>query len=599
MDPQAVPYVTALIAAALTSLSISLYTWSRHPKPGAAALSVLMLSGAAYAFPYAMQIACHDLETALVWYKASFPGAVMLAPAWLVFVLRYTDRDRWLTWYHWIGLAVIPVLSLLLAWTNEAHHLYGTHFHMDATGPFPLLRWDRGLGFWIHGAYAYALTLTGSYLLIRYALRAPTLYRGQVVSLFIGVLAPMVGNLIHMIMHLLHVPVLSQIDLAPITLPITGIAWAWALFRFRLLDVAPVARQAIIEDMEDSIAVVDTGHRVVYANPALLNLIGQPASSVIGRAASDALPSWLHPIAASDAAAPNQQEIVVDHDGGRRHFDLRRSTLENARGRTTGWATIVRDITERKQAQQKLEQYAADLKSSNEELEQFGYVVSHDLREPLRMVASYLELLETRYRDDLDERANVYIDFAVDGAERMQAMIRALLDLSRVETRGQAFVPVDTETVLAHTLTSLGPRIAETDAEVTHDPLPTVMADEAQLAQVFQNLIANALKFRREGVPPRVHVTAREGERGGEGEGEWIISVTDNGIGIDPEQADRLFRIFQRLHTADEYPGLGLGLALCKRIVERHGGRIWVESEPGRGATFTFTLPPAKEGHYG
>jgi PAS domain S-box-containing protein len=280
-------------------------------------------------------------------------------------------------------------------------------------------------------------------------------------------------------------------------------------------------------------------------------------------------------------------------------LDVGRVLVRDDAGRPIRAAGVHQDITERKHAEAQLEQYAADLKRSNEELEQFGYVISHDLREPLRMVKSYLALLAQRYRDALDAKANQYIDYAVDGAERMQAMIQALLDLSRVETRGRAFAPTDVEAVLERTRVVLRPAVRETDAEITHDPLPTVMADEAQLAQVFQNLIANAIKFRREGVPPRVHVTAREGERGGEGEGEWIISVTDNGIGIDPEQADRLFRIFQRLHTADEYPGLGLGLALCKRIVERHGGRIWVESEPGRGATFTFTLPPAKEGHYG
>jgi PAS domain S-box-containing protein len=293
------------------------------------------------------------------------------------------------------------------------------------------------------------------------------------------------------------------------------------------------------------------------------------------------------------------------------------------------------DITERKYAEAQLEQYAADLKRSNEELEQFGYVVSHDLQEPLRMVKSYLELLERRYRDELDVKARQFIDYAVDGATRMQEMIRALLSLSRVETRGQAFEPTDVEAVLERTLMALGRVVHESGAEITHDPLPTVMADRTQLSQVFQNLIANAIKFRREGVPPRVHIAADRvppsnsphggkdpvyppakgrtaatpstyspeypsppsdspqwGEDAVEGDdgGEWHFSVIDNGIGIAPEQVDRIFRVFQRLHTEEEYPGLGMGLALCQRIVARHGGRIWVESQPGKGATFTFTI---------
>jgi PAS domain S-box-containing protein len=225
-----------------------------------------------------------------------------------------------------------------------------------------------------------------------------------------------------------------------------------------------------------------------------------------------------------------------------------------------------------------------ELKRSNEELEQFAYVISHDLREPARTVKSYLDLLEKRYQGELDEKADVFIDHAVDGAERMQEMIGALLDLSRVGTRGDDPAPTDAEEVLKRVLGSLERAIEDADAEVTYDSLPTVMADEAQLAQVFQNLIANAIKFRREGVPPHVHISAeREGD-------EWLFSVADNGIGIDPEQADRIFQIFQRLHTREEYEGLGMGLALCKRIVERHDGCIWVESKPGKGSTFYFTL---------
>jgi PAS domain S-box-containing protein len=243
----------------------------------------------------------------------------------------------------------------------------------------------------------------------------------------------------------------------------------------------------------------------------------------------------------------------------------------------------ITDITERKRMEE-------ELRCSNEELEQFAYVVSHDLQAPLRMVKSWLELLEKRYRDELDEKASEYINHAVDGTERMEEMIQALLDLSRVETRGDKFAPTDCEAVLNDVLNDLRMSIGEAEAEVTHDPLPTVMADKAQLAQVFQNLIANTIKFRREGVPPRVHVSAEQ-----EGD-EWVFSVEDNGIGIDPEQADRIFQIFQRLHTDEEYPGLGIGLALCKRIAERHGGRIWVESEVGEGSTFSFTIPTSKEG---
>ncbi|MGC9400653.1 MAG: PAS domain S-box protein [Anaerolineae bacterium] len=247
--------------------------------------------------------------------------------------------------------------------------------------------------------------------------------------------------------------------------------------------------------------------------------------------------------------------------------------------------SIVRDITERKEAARRIEQYAADLARSNRELEQFAYTVSHDLQEPTRMVSSYLTLLKRRYGEKLDEKGQLFIHYAVDGAERMQEMIQALLNLSRVETHGGSLEPTDSQTVVERTLTVLDRAIAESEARVTYAPLPTVQADRAQLAQVFQNLIANALKFKRDDTPPRIHIAA---ERQND---EWVFSVSDNGIGIDPTQADRIFEIFQRLHTREEYAGTGIGLALCKKIVERHGGRIWVESEPEHGATFYFTLP--------
>ncbi len=233
---------------------------------------------------------------------------------------------------------------------------------------------------------------------------------------------------------------------------------------------------------------------------------------------------------------------------------------------------------------QALEESQARLLRSNADLEHFAYVISHDLQEPLRMISSYMGLLNRRYSAQLDEAARDYIAYAVDGARRLHEMIGAILDYSRVDTRGRAPAPTDSEALLAGVLSHLQMAIDERGALVTHDPLPTVMADEVQLAQVLQNLIANALKFC-DAQSPRVHVSARRGD------GEWQFSVRDNGIGIDPKFRERIFLMFQRLHTHAEYPGTGIGLALCRRIVERHGGRIWVESQPGEGSTFYFTIP--------
>ncbi|MGC9356598.1 MAG: PAS domain S-box protein [Anaerolineae bacterium] len=278
-------------------------------------------------------------------------------------------------------------------------------------------------------------------------------------------------------------------------------------------------------------------------------------------------------------------ETRFRHKDGRIIDVLLSSTPLDLSDLSAGVTFTVLNITERKQAEAQIKHYAAELERSNQDLEHFAYVVSHDLQEPARMVKSYLNLLEQSYYSELDEEARELIAYAMDGAERMQAMIRALLDLSRVETRGVDFAPVDCNLLVRNALDDLTLTIEERGADVTHDPLPIVMADQAQLTQVFQNLVGNAIKFRREDEAPRVHISAQQEDD------QWIFSVEDNGIGVDPNQKERIFQIFQRLHTQEEYPGIGIGLALCRRIVERHGGRIWVESEPGQGSTFYFTLP--------
>jgi PAS domain S-box-containing protein len=258
--------------------------------------------------------------------------------------------------------------------------------------------------------------------------------------------------------------------------------------------------------------------------------------------------------------------------------------------------TFTRDISERKQAEAEMKQArdnlelrvqerTAELIRSNTELARFAYVASHDLQEPLRMVASYCQLLDMRYRDKMDDEGREFLAYAVEGAVRMQALIRGLLEYSQISTSGNPFEPVDSEAVLSHVLQRMEDLIAQAGARVTHDPLPVVRADKKQWFRVFQCLVENALKFRKAGITPQIHIAARRTD------GEWLFSVRDNGIGIEPEYFDRVFVIFQRLHSREKFPGTGIGLALAHRIIERHKGKIWVESTPGQQTTVYFTIP--------
>lgn len=267
-----------------------------------------------------------------------------------------------------------------------------------------------------------------------------------------------------------------------------------------------------------------------------------------------------------------------------------------------GFMEINSDITERKKAEESLKKahdklelkvqertdelniLVDELKRSNDELKQFAYVISHDLQEPLRTIASFTQLLRRRYEHELDEDADEFIDYIVDGADRMQIMIKALLDYSRVNTINKEFKPSNLNEIIYQTLNSLKIAIDESNAKITVDQLPTIIVDDKQMFQLFQNIISNAIKFRKTDEDMKIHISCEKVST------NYIFSVSDSGIGIEPQFKDRIFEVFQRLHTRDEYSGTGIGLAVCKKIVERHGGQIWVESELGKGSNFYFTI---------
>jgi signal transduction histidine kinase len=284
---------------------------------------------------------------------------------------------------------------------------------------------------------------------------------------------------------------------------------------------------------------------------------------------------------------------IVRPDGSECYTQGDAVCIVDAHGKPARLVGVTFDITERKRAEELLQNTLQELRRSNADLEQFAYVASHDLQEPLRMVSSYTQLLAKRYRGKLDADADEFIGYAVNGVGRMQQLIHDLLAYSRVGTQGKPFQPTETTAALERAVAAQGVAIHESGATITHGDLPAVQADEWQVVQLFQNLISNAIKFHG-AEPPRVHVSAARGQGS---PGAWVFAVHDNGIGIAPEYYERIFVIFQRLHGRSQYEGTGIGLAICKKIVERHGGRIWVESQPGQGTTFYFTLPD-RDGNY-
>ena len=356
--------------------------------------------------------------------------------------------------------------------------------------------------------------------------------------------------------------------------------------------------RGLLEAAPDAMVVVNQRGEIVLLNVQAEKQFGYRRDELLGQRLTNIIPEGFAERLVADALRTTAEALAqqigtgieltgLRKDGSQFPIEIMLSPLESSEGVLV--TAAIRDITARKAAEARLVQKVEELNRSNEELEQFAYIASHDLQEPLRMVASYTQLLSKRYKGRLDSDADEFIAFAVDGASRMQRLIQDLLAFSRVGKRGGELVDVSSEEALQQAVINLRGAIEESGAQITHDPLPRVMADADQLTQVLQNLVGNAIKYQRPGIP-LIHLSVAR-----DSEGMWLFSIRDNGLGIDSQFFEKIFGMFQRLHKREEFAGTGMGLAICKKIVERHGGKIWVESRPGAGSTFRFTLAASED----
>ncbi|MEZ4594090.1 MAG: ATP-binding protein [Chloroflexota bacterium] len=347
----------------------------------------------------------------------------------------------------------------------------------------------------------------------------------------------------------------------------------------------------LLQNVSDAVIATDNQFRIQSWNKAAEKMYGWAAAEVMGQVFDKVVPqiygeASYEAVMAEFLAQGHWQGRVTQlrRDGSPLPILASVTAVKDATNTIIGSVAVNRDISNQLAIEEELRQRTRSLEASNEELAQFAYAASHDLQEPLRMITAYLQLLASKHKGTLDEESNEFIAYALDGASRMRQLITDLLAYSRVGQQNQNFTQVNLEKILEQVCLNLEVQVKESQVAITHDPLPTVLADKTQMLQLLQNLISNAIKFKSSS-NPKIHLSAEKEN------GRWLIKVSDNGIGIDPKFSQKIFTIFQRLHTRDEYPGTGIGLAMCKKIIQKHGGEIWVESALGAGATFIVSLP--------
>ncbi len=590
---QFTPYVIPLLIAAVISLTLALYAWQRRwAAPAAASFAMLMLAVAEWSVGYALELGGAHLPAITFWAKVEYLGIATSPLAWLVFALQFANQDKWLTRRNLGLLAVVPIITLLLVWTNEAHGLVWSRVDLDTSGPFPAMAPQHGLWFWVHSAFSYTCLLLGTILLIRMVISFPDLYRWQAGLMLLAVLAPWISNGL----YLSRLGPFPYLDLTSFAFTLTGLAAGWNLFRFRFLDVVPIARRAVVEGMRDGVIVLDGQNRIVDFNPAAQQLIGQPAAAIMGRLAGQVLAGRADLIERYRDVLEASSEIVLGAGETRRYFDLRISPLYDRHNRLNGRLIVLRDITERKQAEVELAQARDQALEASRLKTELLAKVSHELRTPLNAILGFAELLEIGIYDPISEKQKSAVSEIIDSAHNLTNLVndlldQAKLDAGKLELHLTSFAPAD---ILKKPLSKLEALAYEKSlnltAEIAAEVPPVLTGDPVRLQQILVNLISNAVKFTQTGA---VQVRLDRPDVA-----HWSMQVADTGIGIPHEAQAHIFEPFGQVDGSmtREYAGTGLGLSMVKQLANLMGGEVILESEVGRGSTFTVLLPlPPRE----
>ena len=603
LELQIMMYILPLVANVVLALVLAYAGWRRRPGVGLIPYIVLLLAVALWSGGYIFDALIDNFPISILLTGISYIGITVVPASWMVFALAYTGRERWLTRRIYALLAIEPVLVLLAIATNGLHHAFWSSQLFQTPGTLSILYADYGPLFWLHAGYSYVLMALGTALMIQSMLRAPQLYRGQAFSLLVAAFAPWVFNAI----YILNRDRLAYVDITPYGFMVMGLALAWSLFNYRLMDIVPVARNALIEKISAMVIVLDRQGRIVDINPAALTLLELPSiDAALGKPFRQFLPVGQANIQQLYDLEEAHTEVEIATPEGMRYFDVTISPLRNRSQELHGRLVLLHEITVLRQAAMQIEEQNRVLAQTNEDLivaseraeeanrlkSEFLATMSHELRTPLNAIIGFSDMLLMGIHGEMTEKQHQKVTRVRENGGRLLTLVNDILDLSRIEARRLELVNVSYSPNLlverlAQQMESLAAK-RNLDVAIHIDPnLPEVLVgDDKRIEQIVVNLLSNAFKFTEKG-SVTLSVQAMPATQ------TWELAIQDTGIGIPPHATEIIFEEFRQLDGSPTrlYQGSGLGLAIVRDLVRMMDGTIKVESEQGRGSTFRVILP--------
>lgn len=598
---QYTPYTVALILITFIALALVYVGWRQRSRPAAIPFVIINVGLAEWTLAYLGELSVVDQTVKQIFTNLEFIGICLVPFAWFTFVVAYTGRTKWLTRRTYALLAIMPILTQIVIWTNDLHHSFWlTATRVDAGGFF-VLATTSGTAFWLHAVYSYSLLVVANGLLLWGLVRSRALFRGQIFTMLIGAFIPWIANAL----TIFRLSPFVGLDLTPFAFTITGLMLFWSLFRFHLFDIAPIARDIVFESMSDAVLVLDAQNRIVDINRTALDIIGLSSSAdAIGKIAGEVLVKFRDLVESFRDVNAVRAEIAVGTESQARSFQLRITPLYDSRHEQTGRLFLLHEITEVKRASEQINAQNEKLMRTNQELtraqqeaeeanrlkSEFLATMSHELRTPLSAIIGYSNLM-LMSSTNLIEKQQDYLKRVAANGERLLSLINDVLDIAKIEAAridlvDEAFLPADLLEGVRGRTQSLADQKGIRFETVFDPTLPTCLKGDAQrLEQILANLISNAIRFTNEG---GVKVSFERSSAT-----QWQMVVTDTGIGIPAHALEYIFDEFRQVDgsTQREYGGTGLGLSIVQKLAQLMGGTVRVESEVGKGSKFTVQLP--------